>query len=55
MGEVQQAVKYSSLLSYMLKPSFLITKRLKKIRSHRRSSSSICLILGHGESGGVGE
>ena len=53
--DIQKALKYSSLLSYMLKRSHLLTHGLGTIGQHRRSYSNTCVILGHGKSGGRGE
>ena len=53
--DVQQSVQYSSLLYFMLKPPSLLTQGFKyNIRSHRRIYSSICIILGNGQCGGIG-
>ena len=52
---VQQAVKYSSLLYFMLKPPSYSNRYLKRIRNHRRSYSRICVILGHGQCVVMGE
>ena len=50
--EVHQAVKYSSVLSYMLKPTSLLTKVIKENNKAQKKSSSMCVILGNGQSKG---
>ena len=54
LEEVQRVVKYSSLSSFMLKPPYLLTQGLTRIRRHRKIYSTICVILGHEQSGGMG-
>ena len=53
--EVQQDLKYSSLLYYMLKPPYLITQGFKENKNTQEDFSRICVFLVHGKSGGVVE
>ena len=45
--DVQRVVKYSSLFSYMLKPTYLLTKGFNKNKKSQEISSIIYVILGH--------
>ena len=52
---MQQYLKSSSLLSYTLKPPSVLIQVFKTTRRHRKNFSTICVIFGHGKSGGMGE
>ena len=52
---MKNSLKSSFPSSYMLKPSKLLTQGFENNRTAQESYSNICVILGHGESGGRGE
>ena len=53
--EVEQAVKHSSISYFMLNLLPYSRRALNIIRSNRVISSNICVILGHGQCGGMRE
>ena len=53
--DMQKASKSSSLSSYILKPSSLLTQGFEKNRTAQEKLFKHMCILGHGQSGGRGE
>ena len=53
--DMHKDVKYSSLLSYMFKPSHLLTQGFENNRQSQEKLLKKCVLLGHGKIGGRGE